>query len=49
MIENVFSTIKIPLGLGVNFKINNKEYIVPMAVEEPSVTAAVCNASKIIG
>ena len=49
MIENVFSTIKIPLGLGFNFKINNKEYIVPMAVEEPFVITALCNASKIIG
>jgi len=47
MIENAVGAISVPLGLGVNFLINNKVYVVPMAVEEPSVIAAVCNAAKL--
>src|SRR5690625_2964781 len=37
MIENVIGTFQLPLGLGLNFLINNKEYKIPMAVEEPSI------------
>ncbi len=48
MVENSIGTIPIPLGLGVNFQINGEDYIVPMAVEEPSVIAAASNAAKII-
>ncbi|MEW6528653.1 MAG: hydroxymethylglutaryl-CoA reductase, degradative [Candidatus Micrarchaeota archaeon] len=47
MIENVIGVTHLPLGLGVNFKINGKEYAIPMAVEEPSVVAAVCNCAKL--
>ncbi len=47
MIENAVGAISVPLGLGVNFLINNKVYVVPMAVEEPSVIAAACNAAKL--
>lgn len=36
------------LGIGLNFKINNNDYIVPMAVEEPSVIAAVSGVAKLI-
>lgn len=45
MIENVFSTMPIPMGVAVNFKINGKDYLIPMAVEEPSVVAAASNAA----
>lgn len=45
MIENVFSTMPLPMGVAVNFKINNKDYLIPMAVEEPSVVAAASNAA----
>jgi hydroxymethylglutaryl-CoA reductase len=47
MIENVLGTFEIPLGLAVNFLINNKDYIIPMATEESSVVAAASNAAKI--
>ncbi|MCF2143508.1 MAG: hydroxymethylglutaryl-CoA reductase, degradative [Candidatus Heimdallarchaeota archaeon] len=47
MIENAVGAISVPFGLGVNFLINNKVYVVPMAVEEPSVIAAACNAAKL--
>ncbi len=40
MIENVIGTFELPLGVATNFLINGKEYLVPMAVEEPSVVAA---------
>jgi hydroxymethylglutaryl-CoA reductase len=47
MIENVLGTFEIPLGLAVNFLINGKDYIIPMATEESSVVAAASNAAKI--
>jgi len=46
MIENVIGAIPIPLGLAVNFLINGKDYLVPMAIEEPSVVAAASYAAK---
>lgn len=47
MIENVLGTFDIPLGVAVNFKINGKDYLIPMATEESSVVAAASNAAKI--
>ncbi len=47
MIENVLGTFELPLGLAVNFLINDKEYLLPMATEESSVVAAASNAAKI--
>ena len=46
MIENVISTMPIPLGVAVNFRINERDHLVPMALEEPSVVAAASNAAK---
>jgi len=46
MIENVVGGITVPLGIAVNFLINGKDYLVPMALEEPSVVAAASNAAK---
>ena len=46
MIENVIGAFSIPVGLAVNFLINKKDYLIPMAIEEPSVVAAVSNAAK---
>ncbi len=46
MIENVVGTMPLPLGMALNFLINDREYIVPMAIEEPSVVAAASNAAK---
>ncbi|MGD2079376.1 MAG: hydroxymethylglutaryl-CoA reductase, degradative [Chloroflexota bacterium] len=48
MIENVVGTYELPLGIAVNFKVNGKDYLVPMAVEEPSVVAALSNSAKAI-
>ena len=47
MIENVLGTFELPLGVAVNFLINGKDYLVPMAIEESSVVAAASNAAKI--
>lgn len=46
MIENAIGSFPIPLGVAAYFKINGKEYLVPMAIEEPSVVAAASNAAK---
>jgi hydroxymethylglutaryl-CoA reductase len=48
MIENVVGVMGMPLGLGMNLVVNNRQYIVPMVVEEPSVVAALSSASKLI-
>src|SRR5688572_150149 len=48
MIENAVGTFSLPLGLGLNFTINGRDYLVPMVVEEPSVVAAVSFAAKIV-
>ena len=47
MIENVLGTFEFPLGIAINFLINGKDYLVPMAIEESSVVAAASNAAKI--
>ena len=46
MIENVIGAIPIPLGIAVYFLINNRDYLIPMAIEEPSVVAAASYAAK---
>ena len=46
MIENVVGIFPIPIGIAVNFLINDHDYLVPMAIEEPSVVAAASNAAK---
>lgn len=46
MIENVISMFPIPLGIATNFLVNGKDYLVPMAIEEPSVVAAASNSAK---
>jgi hydroxymethylglutaryl-CoA reductase len=47
MVENAIGIFQIPLGIANNFVINGKEYLIPMAIEEPSVIAASSNAAKI--
>src|SRR3989454_2574939 len=46
MIENVVGTMSVPLGVAVNFQVNGGDYLVPMAIEEPSVVAAASNSAK---
>ena len=48
MIENVIGVMGLPLGLGLNFLINGKDYVVPLVVEEPSIVAALSSAAKLI-
>lgn len=48
MIENVVGTYALPLGLGLNFLVNGRDYLVPMCVEEPSVVAAASNAARMV-
>jgi hydroxymethylglutaryl-CoA reductase len=48
MVENVIGVFPEPLGIGVNFQINGKDYLIPMATEEPSVIAAASYAAKMI-
>lgn len=47
MIENVVGIHSLPFGIGTNFVINKKEYLIPMVIEEPSVVAAVSYAAKL--
>jgi len=47
MIENVIGAFPLPLGIATNFKVNGKDYLVPMAIEEPSVVAAASHGAKI--
>lgn len=46
MIENAVGSFQMPLGIAVNFLINKKDYLIPMAIEEPSVVAAASNSAK---
>jgi hydroxymethylglutaryl-CoA reductase len=46
MIENVVGAFPLPLGIATNFLINNRDYLIPMAIEEPSVVAAASYAAK---
>ncbi len=48
MVENVIGVFPEPMGIGVNFQINGKDYLIPMATEEPSVIAAASYAAKIV-
>jgi len=46
MVENAIGTFSLPLGIATNFKINGKDYIIPMVIEEPSVIAAASKGAK---
>jgi hydroxymethylglutaryl-CoA reductase len=48
VIENAIGVYALPLGVGLNFQINGRDYLVPMAVEEPSVIAAASNAARMV-
>ena len=44
--ENTLSNFYLPLGVAPNFLIDNKDYTIPMVIEESSVIAAACKAAK---
>ncbi|WP_010652207.1 hydroxymethylglutaryl-CoA reductase, degradative [Oceanobacillus massiliensis] len=48
MIENVIGTFQLPFGLGLNFLINGKDYVIPMVIEEASVVASASHIAKIV-
>jgi len=48
MIENVVGAMPLPFGIGVNFLINKRDYLIPMVIEEPSVVAAASYAAKMV-
>ncbi len=47
MIENVVGVFGLPLGLGLNFLINGRDYAVPLVVEEPSIVAGLSGAARV--
>lgn len=46
MVENAIGTFSLPLGIATNFRINGRDYLVPMVIEEPSVIAAASKGAK---
>ncbi len=46
MIENTIGIFELPLGIANYFKINGKDYLIPMAIEESSVVAAASNGAR---
>jgi hydroxymethylglutaryl-CoA reductase len=48
LIENVIGVFGLPMGLGLNFLVNDRDYLIPMVVEEPSIVAAVSSAAKMV-
>ncbi len=47
-VENVLGTYALPYGVALNVRINGRDYVVPMVIEEPSVVAAASNAAKMV-
>ncbi|MFJ8787901.1 hydroxymethylglutaryl-CoA reductase, degradative [Streptomyces sp. NPDC102462] len=47
MVENAIGVLGVPLGVATNFTVNGRDYLIPMATEEPSVIAAAGNAARI--
>jgi hydroxymethylglutaryl-CoA reductase len=48
MIENVVGLHTLPLGIATNFLINGQDYLIPMAIEEPSVVAACSFMARVV-
>jgi len=48
MIENVVGVFGLPLGIATNFLINGRDYLIPMAIEEPSVVAGASLAARLV-
>jgi hydroxymethylglutaryl-CoA reductase len=46
MVENAVGVFGLPLGVATNLTVNDRDYLVPMAIEEPSVVAAASNAAR---
>ena len=48
MSENVVGCYGLPMGIALNFRVNHRDVLVPMSVEEPSVVAAASNAARLV-
>ena len=48
MIENVAGIFDLPVGIAANFRVDDRDYLLPMGIEEPSVVAAASNAAKLL-
>ena len=48
MIENVIGLHSLPLGVALNFQVNGRDVLVPMAIEEPSVVAGASFMAKLV-
>jgi len=48
MVENVVSVFGLPFAIAPNFLVNDRDYVVPMVIEEPSVVAAVSGAARLM-
>lgn len=46
LIENVIGYFQLPLGVATNFRIDNRDYVIPLAVEETSIIAALSKTAK---
>src|SRR5690606_2181359 len=46
MVENAIGILGLPFGVALNFQVNGRDLLVPMAIEEPSVIAAASHAAK---
>lgn len=48
LVENVIGMHGLPIGIAANFMVNGRDYLVPMAIEEPSVVAAASHIAKLV-
>ncbi|MFI4962873.1 MAG: hydroxymethylglutaryl-CoA reductase, degradative, partial [Legionellales bacterium] len=46
LIENVIGYFQIPLGVATHFNIDGRDYVIPLAVEETSIIAALSKSAK---
>src|SRR5271165_3094057 len=47
-VENVLGTYSLPYGVALNVRVNGRDHVVPMVIEEPSVVAAASNAARMV-
>ncbi|MDP9002739.1 MAG: hydroxymethylglutaryl-CoA reductase, degradative [Myxococcota bacterium] len=47
-VENVIGTYALPYAIALNVRVNGRDHVVPMVIEEPSVVAAASNAAKMV-
>ena len=47
MVENLIGELQVPLGIAAHFRVNGRDYLIPMATEEASVVAAASHAAKL--